>query len=324
MERLAIHTDRLTRKFQSICAVDNLSLNVERGTIYGLLGPSGSGKSTLVRLLLGLLEPTSGAASVLGLDPTRAGAAVRAQSGVVLQSPSLYGRLTAEQNLDLFGRIWGLGTVTRAARTQELLTHFGLWERRNETASRLSRGMQQRLALARALLTRPALLFLDQPTAGLDGVAADSLRHELAVLATEEDVTVLLTTETPADVEQICERIGLLRDGRLLAEGSPEELSRTVTGLRLEIAGWGFTEAMLALVGRRREVRNVVLQAGRLWVDLQPDGHAAPVVNLLVESGAQVEQVLRHQPGLESACRAILEQGTGNEEAAKASEGTPT
>lgn len=308
MEHLAIHTDRLTRKFQSICAVDNLNLNVERGTIYGLLGPSGSGKSTLVRLLLGLLEPTSGLALVLGLDPRHAGAAVRAQCGVVLQSPSLYGRLTAEQNLDLFGRIWGLDTGTRAARTQELLTHFGLWERRDETASRLSRGMQQRLAFARALLPRPTLLFLDQPTAGLDRAAAEPLRHELAVLAAEEDVTVLLTTETMADVEQISGRIGLMRDGRLLAEGSPDELGRSASGARLEIAGRGFTDAMIALVSRRREVRSVALQAGRLWVDLQPSGHAAPVVNLLVESGAEVEQVLRHQPDLESACRAILEQ----------------
>lgn len=308
MEHLAIHTDRLTRKFQSICAVDNLSLNVERGTIYGLLGPSGSGKSTLVRLLLGLLEPTSGAASVLGLDPTRAGAAVRAQCGVVLQSPSLYGRLSAEQNLDLFGRIWGLETTMRAQRTEELLTHFGLWERRQEAASRLSRGMQRRLALARALLPRPALLFLDQPSAGLDAGLAEPLHRDLAVLAAEEDVTVFLTTETLADVEQICHRIGLLRDGRLLAEGSPSQLGQNGAGTQLEIVGWGFTDAMIALVSRRREVRSVKPQGGRLWVDLQPGGHAAPVVNLLVESGAQVEQVLRHQPGLESVYRALLEQ----------------
>jgi ABC-2 type transport system ATP-binding protein len=308
VERLAIHTDRLTRKFQSICAVDNLSLNVERGTIYGLLGPSGSGKSTLVRLLLGLLEPTSGSALVLGLDPTRAGAAVRAQCGVVLQSPSLYGRLTAEQNLDLFGRIWGLEKNIRAQRTEELLTHFGLWERRKEAASRLSRGMQRRLALARALLPRPALLFLDQPSAGLDASLAEPLHRDLAVLAAEEDVTVFLTTETLADVEQICRRIGLMRDGRLLAEGSPADLGQSDAGTRLEIVGWGFTDAMIALVSRRREVRHIEAGAGRLWVDLQPDGHAAPVVNLLVESGAQVEQVLRHQPSLENVYRAILDQ----------------
>jgi ABC-2 type transport system ATP-binding protein len=310
VEHLAIHTDRLTRKFQSICAVDNLSLNVERGTIYGLLGPSGSGKSTLVRLLLGLLEPTSGTVQVLGLDPTRAGAAVRAQCGVVLQSPSLYGRLTVEQNLDLFGRIWGLAAATRVQRTEELLTHFGLWERRKEAASRLSRGMQQRLALARALLPRPALLFLDQPSAGLDAGLAEPLHRDLAMLAAEEDVTVFLTTETLVDAEQICQRIGLIRAGRLLAEGSPSELSRRDAGARLEIVGSGFTEAMIALVSRRREVRSVEPRLGRLWIDLQPDGHAAPVVNLLVESGAQIEQVLRHQPSLESVYRAILEQAS--------------
>jgi ABC-2 type transport system ATP-binding protein len=229
---------------------------------------------------------------------------------VVWQSPSLYGRLTAEQNLDLFGRIWGLGAAMRAQRTEELLTHFGLWERRQETASRLSRGMQQRLALARALLPRPTLLFLDQPAAGLDATSAELLRHELAGLAAEENVTVLLTTETLADVEPICQRIGLMHDGRLLVEGSPEELGGHAAGARLEIIGWGFTDAMIALVSRRREVRSVESQMGRLWVDLHPAGHAAPVVNLLVESGAQVEQVLRHQPSLETACRSILEQAT--------------
>ena len=307
MEHLAIHTDRLTRKFQNICAVDSLNLNIERGTIYGLLGPAGSGKSTVVRLLLGLLEPTAGSARVLGLDPTGEGAAVRAQCGVVLQSPSLYGRLSVEQNLDLFGRIWGLKAQERAARAAELLEHFGLWERRGETATRLSRGMQQRLALARAMLPRPALLFLDQPTAGLDPSLADPLRRELATLAGEEGVTIFLTTETLADAQQICTRIGLMRNGQLMAEDSPSALGRRGVGIRLEIVGSGFTEAMIALVGRRREVRSIEPEPDRLWIELQSDAHAAPVVNLLVESGAQVEEVLRHAPTLESAYRAILE-----------------
>jgi ABC-2 type transport system ATP-binding protein len=307
VEHLAIHTDKLTRKFQNLCAVDSLNLNVERGTIYGLLGPPGSGKSTVVRLLLGLLQPTGGAARVLGLDPTVDGAAVRAQCGVVLQSPSLYGRLSVTQNLDLFGRIWGLKARERAARSEELLVHFGLWERRTESVGRLSRGQQQRLALARALLPRPALLFLDQPTAGLDPSLADPLRRELSVLAAEEDVTIFLTTETLADAEQLCSRIGLMHEGRLVAEGSPGELGQRGEGIRLEIVGSGFTEAMVALVSRRREVRSVIPEPDRLWIDLESDAHAAPVVNLLVESGAQVEQVLRHAPNLERAYRAILE-----------------
>jgi ABC-2 type transport system ATP-binding protein len=307
VEHLAIHTDRLTRKFQNIYAVDSVSLNVERGTIYGLLGPAGSGKSTVVRLLLGLLEPTAGSARVLGLDPTREGTAVRALCGVVLQSPSLYSRLSVEQNLDLFGRIWGLKPQERAARSMELLERFGLWERRGEPSGRLSRGMQQRLALARAMLSRPALLFLDQPTAGLDPNLADPLRRELAMLAAEEHVTIFLTTETLADAEQICERVGLMRNGKLLAEDSPSAFRQREAGVRLEIVGWGFTEAMIALIGRRREVRSVELAPDRLWLDLESDAHAAPVVNLLVESGAQVEQVLRHVPSLESTYRAILE-----------------
>jgi ABC-2 type transport system ATP-binding protein len=307
VEHLAIHTDQLTRKFQNICAVDSVDLKVARGTIYGLLGPAGSGKSTLVRLLLGLLEPSSGSARVLGLDPTHEGAAVRAQCGVVLQSPSLYSRLSVEQNLDLFGRIWGLRPQERAARGAELLRRFGLWERHGEPAGRLSRGMQQRLALARAMLPRPAVLFLDQPTAGLDPSLADALRSELGVLAAEEDVTIFLTTETLADAEELCEHIGLMHSGRIVAEGIPGELGRRGAGFQLEIVGWGFTEEMVALIGRRREVRQIIPEPDRLWIDLQSDAHAAPVVNLLVESGAQVEQVVRHAPTLESTYRAIME-----------------
>lgn len=304
---LAIHSEGLTRDFKDRRAVDSLSLEIRRGTIFGLLGPTGSGKSTVVRLLLGLLTPTAGSATILGRDPYREGEAVRSQCGVALEAPGLYTRLNAEQNLDFIGRVWRFGAQERARRTQELLTHFGLWERRHEKVAQLSHGMQQRLALARALFPRPALLFLDQPTAGLDPTLAQSMRRELAHLAAEEDVTVFLTTENLAEAEQLCDELGLMREGRLVAQGEPAALRSQGRGVQLEIVGSGFSEAIISLVSRRREVLCVRPERGRLWVELAADGGAAPVVNLLVESGAEVEEVVRHQPDLQTVYRSVLE-----------------
>jgi len=299
---LAIHTEALTRDFNGTCAVDGLNLAVAPGIVYGLLGPAGSGKSTIVRLLLGLLEPTSGSAQVLGFDAHTNGHAIRARSGVVLQSPGLYTRLSVEENLNLFGRIWRLPASERATRTRELLTHFCLWERRKEAVSQLSRGLQQRLAIARSFLARPALLLLDQPTASLDPTTAELLRLDLAALVAEEGVTVLLTTENPSEAEQMCDRLAALRAGRVVAEGLPGDLLHAGAKMRLEIVGRGFTVDMVALVARRREVSAVHPMGERLWIDLEAGACAAPLVNLLVESGAEVEEVLHHQSVLETIC----------------------
>ncbi|MBN2099672.1 MAG: ABC transporter ATP-binding protein, partial [Dehalococcoidia bacterium] len=159
MNQAAIRTDNLTRDFSKIRAVDQLTLEVPAGIIFGFLGPNASGKTTTIHLLLGLLEPTSGWAEVLGFDTLRKGDDVRAHTGALLEHPGLYEQMSAEDNLEFYGRVWRMPAGARRARTQELLTQLELWDRRGERIEKWSRGMKQKLALARALFHRPPLVF---------------------------------------------------------------------------------------------------------------------------------------------------------------------
>jgi ABC-2 type transport system ATP-binding protein len=176
MNNAAIRTENLTRDFGKIRAVDNLTMEVPAGIIFGFLGPNASGKTTTIHLLLGLLEPTSGRVEVLGFDTRTHADEVRGRSGALLEHSGLYEQLSAEDNLEFYGRAWRMSTEERRSRIQELLTHLDLWDRRKERVDKWSRGMKQKLAMARALLHRPPLVFLDEPTAGLDVVAAAALR----------------------------------------------------------------------------------------------------------------------------------------------------
>jgi ABC-2 type transport system ATP-binding protein len=184
------------------------------------VSPNGSGKTTTIRLLLGLLEPTAGRAEVLGFDVGKRAGSVRERAGALLEHTGLYERLSAVDNLEYYGRIARMSAADRTARIQELLTHFGLWERRTETVGSWSRGMKQKLAVARALLHRPSLVFLDEPTASLDPVASAALRDDLARLVAREGITVFLTTHNLAEAERLHRGRG--QGGRLLAVGRPD------------------------------------------------------------------------------------------------------
>jgi ABC-2 type transport system ATP-binding protein len=304
----ALRTERLTRDFGPIRAVDGLSLEVPAGTVFGFLGPNGSGKTTTIRLLLGLLEPSAGRAEVLGLDTRTRADRIRQRTGALLEHAGLYERLSAEANLEFFGQIWRLPRGERRARIRELLAHFGLWERRGEPAGKWSRGMKQKLAVARALLHRPELIFLDEPTAGLDPVAAVALRADIAALAEREGVTVFVTTHNLAEAEKMCGLVGVVRAGRLLAVGTPAELRRRAGEPRLEIAGRGFPPAVLRELGARPEVAEARLENGGLIVALRGDASAAPLIRLLVEAGAEIEEVRRSRASLEDAFLSLLEE----------------
>jgi len=297
----ALRTDRLTRDFGAVRALDSLSLEVPAGTVFGFLGPNGSGKTTTIRLFLGLLEPSAGRAEVLGHDSRTGADAIRQRTGALLEHAGLYERLSAEANLEFFARIWRLPRSERRARIRELLTHFGLWERRTDPAGKWSRGMKQKLAIARALLHRPELVFLDEPTAGLDPVAAVSLRADIMALAEREGVTVFVTTHNLAEAEKMCARVGVVRGGRLLAVGTPAELRRHAGEPRLEIRGRGFAPGLLEELTSRPDVAAARLDDGGLLVDLHGDTAAAPLVRLVVESGAEVEEVHRSRATLEEA-----------------------
>jgi ABC-2 type transport system ATP-binding protein len=302
-----IRTEGLTRTFGGVRAVDGLDLEVPAGTAFGFLGPNGAGKTTTIRLLLGLLEPTAGRAAVLGCDTRTDAGRIRAQSGALLEHHGLYERLSAEQNLEFYARVWRLGRAARADRIRMLLQPMGLWERRAEPVGRWSRGMKQKLAVARALLHKPSLLFLDEPTAGLDPVAAATLRDELSALVQQEGVTVFLTTHNLAEAERLCGRVAVIKQGRLLAVGHPDELkARSAT--RAEISGRGFGDRTLALLREHAGVVRADLQNGRIVLELAEPAETAPLVALIVQNGGLVEEVRKDKGSLEDVFLTLMEE----------------
>ncbi|HEX6047944.1 MAG TPA: ABC transporter ATP-binding protein, partial [Gemmatimonadaceae bacterium] len=181
----AIRADGLTRDFGAVRALDSLTLDVPKGVVFGFLGPNGAGKTTAIRAFLGLIDPTAGRAEVLGFDTKRDGTAIRTRCGALLEHPGLYERLSAADNLEFYARAWHTPRRERRERIRELLTRFGLWDRRDDMVGTWSRGMKQKLGVARAVLHRPALVFLDEPTSGHDPVATAGLREDLAALAAQ-------------------------------------------------------------------------------------------------------------------------------------------
>src|SRR5580658_121873 len=314
MTGLAIRTRGLTRQFasvraSSVRALDDLTLEVPAGSVFGFLGPNGAGKTTTIRLLLGLIEPTSGRAQVLGFDTRTQGAEIRARAGALLEHSGLYERLSAEDNLRFYGRVAHMPKAELDQRIQELLTHLGLWGRRKEAVVKWSRGMKQKLAIARPLMHRPGLVFLDEPTAGLDPVAAASLRDDLAALASRQGATIFLTTHNMAEAEKLCSMVAVIRQGKLLAVGSPAQLRARGRGERTEISGRGFSDTMLATLRQQPAVSEAFVEGGRLILVLKNGGDVAPLVSLIVREGGEVQEIRSPQGSLEEVFLTMMEEG---------------
>lgn len=221
-----IQISSLSRRFGEKNAVDHLTLDVQPGEIFGVLGHNGAGKTTTVRLLNGVIEPTSGDARVFGLDPQTEGPALRARTGVLTETPSLDERLTARDNLSIYADLYNVSRSSVQERVNYLLTEFELADRADEKVGGYSKGMKQRLALARALLHKPDLLFLDEPTSGLDPVAARHVNGLVENLARREGCTVFLCTHNLVEAQKLCDRVAVMEHGQLLALGTPADLTR--------------------------------------------------------------------------------------------------
>jgi ABC-2 type transport system ATP-binding protein len=312
MTDIAICIENLTREFDTksgpVRALDGLSLEVPAGIVFGFLGPNGAGKTTTIRLLLGLLEPTGGQAKVLGLDTQSQAHEIRTRTGALLEHTGVYEHLSAEDNLEFYARVWRLPLAERKARIQELLTHMGLWERRTDQAGKWSRGMRQKLALARALLHRPALVLLDEPTAGLDVAAAVAVREDLATLAAKEGVTVLLTTHNMAEAQELCSLVAVIRQGQLVTVGHPDELRARSGAPRVEITGRGFSPEVLDMLRARPNVAGARARNGKLVLNLLPETKAAPLISLLVGAGVEVEEVRREKASLQEVFLTLTEE----------------
>jgi ABC-2 type transport system ATP-binding protein len=227
LDEILIKTDKLTKRFGRVTAVDSLDLEVKAGEIYGFLGPNGSGKTTTIRMLTGLLEPSSGRAFICGYDIAREPAKAKALAAYVPDQPRLYGKLTAREFLFLMADLYRMPVESSRERAGELLAMFGLEERADELLEGFSHGMRQKVVLAAALIHRPRVLLMDEPTVGLDPRSARFLKDVLQELA-RRGAAVFLSTHILEIAERMCHRVGILRGGRLIAEGSPEELRQQV------------------------------------------------------------------------------------------------
>ncbi|HPH96334.1 MAG TPA: ABC transporter ATP-binding protein [Anaerolineaceae bacterium] len=305
----AVRVENLGRDFGTLSALNGLSFEIPQGIVFGYLGPNGSGKTTTIRVLLGLLEPTRGRAEVLGLD-TRSGAdGIRERCGALLEHTGLYERLNAEDNLEFYGRVWRMSAGERSARIKELLSGLGLWERRKEQVGSWSRGMKQKLAIARAILHRPQLVFLDEPTAGLDPLAAAALRDDLAQLASLQGVTVFLTTHNLAEAEKLCSQVAVIRKGQLLKIGSPDELRMASGAPRLEIVGRNFSPAALEALRGHPLVSGLEQHDHHLTLDLKDKNtDTSPLIQLMVTQGVQIDEVRKGQASLEETFLTLMEE----------------
>ena len=311
MNTFAITTSHLTRRFGDALALDDLTLDIPRGIVFGFLGPNGSGKTTTIRLLLGLIRPTAGEAVVLGHDVRTAAREVRSRTGVLLEHTGLYERLSAEANLDYYARIGQLSEADRRVRVREMLTQIGLWDRRAQPIRDWSRGMKQRLAVARALIHRPELVFLDEPTAGLDPLAAAGLRDDLVELARRDGTTVFLTTHNLTEAERVCQQVGVIRSGQLLAAGRTDELLlRARSQPMVSFVGRGFDERIAAMLRARPEVQGVRRLDSTLHVELRAGADASPLVAAIVSAGAEVEEVRKAKATLEDLFLDLVDDTT--------------
>ena len=310
MSTLAIQAEGLVRDFGEIRALDHLSLDVPAGIVFGFLGPNGAGKTTAIRTFLGLVEPTAGSARVFGFDIRRESDRIRERAGALLEHNGIYERLTAEQNLDFAGRVWRMSAVDRRARARELLEQFGLWDRRLEQASKFSRGMKQKLAVARAVFHRPPLVFLDEPTAGLDPVASAALREDLASLSTGQGVTIFLTTHNLVEAERLCDVVGVIRKGRLVALGPPASLRPNDSPV-VRVTGTGIDAMVAELAAGVPGVREASLVDGALEVRLADGTRPAALVAMLVERGVGIDEVRRQRESLEDVFLDLVGDGKG-------------
>ena len=294
----AIETVGLTRAFGKRIAVDNLTLQVPTGSVFGFIGPNGAGKTTTVRLLTALIATTSGSATVAGHRLGTENDAVHRSTGILTETPGLYERLSAWQNLFFFAQLYDLDATRAGQQVERYLRMLGLWERRHEDVGSLSKGMRQKLAIARALLHEPSVLFLDEPTANLDPETARMVRDFIKELR-EGGRTIFLTTHNLPEVDELCDLVCIFNQ-RLLRLDSPVNLRNELFGRGTRIRLNGDPERWIQIVRELPFVKSVEAHDHGLLIRLDdPDEQNPFVLERLVSSGARIQYVEQVKPSLE-------------------------
>lgn len=288
-----IVTENLTKVFQENRAVDGLNLNIQEGEVFGFLGPNGAGKTTTVRMLACLISPTSGKAWVNGLEVGKQDTQIRKTVGILTETPGMYDNLSAEYNLRIYAELYGVEDP--AGQVEKYLRMLGLWERRFEEAGMFSKGMRQKLAIARALLHEPRILFLDEPTSGLDPEAARLVRDFIGELRTQGR-TIFMCTHNLDEADRLCDRIGVFKS-HLLVVDSPSKLRSQVFGRKIVIHMMDSKSVFLDAVRNLPFINDPKIIENKLLVTVEdPEKNNPVIIQSLVQAGAQIQFVgeLRH------------------------------
>jgi ABC-2 type transport system ATP-binding protein len=288
-----IHTENITKKFGNVPAVEDLNLDVRDGEVFGFLGPNGAGKTTTVRILTCLIGATSGSARVAGFEVGRQDSEIRHNVGVLTETPGMYDNLSAETNLRIFAELYEVKDV--ASQVEKYLKMLGLWDRRLDSAGTFSKGMKQKLAIARALLHEPRIVFLDEPTSGLDPEASHLVRDFIMELK-REGRTIFLCTHNLDEADRLCDRVGVFKT-RMLVLDTPANLRKSVFGRKIVIHLRSANDIFADSLRKLACVNEVVVVENKLVVKLDdPEIDNPDVVRALVSAGADVLYVgeLRH------------------------------
>lgn len=303
---MMIETKNLTKIFGTLTAVDNLTLSVDEGEVFGLLGPNGAGKTTTVRMLCCLISKTSGTAKIAGYDVGNEENAleIRRIIGLVPDSVGLYESLTAYENLDYYGTLYRRSDSQRRESNEYFLKMLGLWEKKDVLVGTFSKGMKQKLAIARSLIHDPKIVFMDEPTANLDPEASKSVREFILELKKEKK-TIFLNTHNLDEAQRVCDRIGILNT-KLMAVGSPEELEQSIRGRKTVIQLRQVSQAVLDSL-KKLKLKNLVSENNKLIFDVTNPAEDNPdIVDEIVSAGGRIETVTVTSSTLEEAYLKIV------------------
>ena len=302
---MLIETNNLTRKFGDRLAVDNLNLTAEEGKILGFLGPNGAGKTTTMRMLAGLISPTSGYAVVDGIRPDKEAERVHEIIGILTETPGFYNNLSAQRNLEYFAGFYNLSDAS--AQIEKYLKLMGLWERRQDKVGTFSKGMKQRLALSRALIHKPKILFLDEPTSGLDPEVSQEVRGLIKNLS-REGYTIILSTHNLSEAEQLCHRIAVIRTA-LVTLDTPANLRKRLFHHQTMIKLEEIDDNLIQVVSKLDYVNKHSREENTLLIELaDPSKHQADLIKKIVEAGGRIIEVTDKKHSLEDIYLSLLNE----------------
>ncbi len=295
----AVKIEKLVKKFGDLVAVDGISFEIKQGEIFGLLGPNGAGKTTTISMLSTILEKTSGEAEVNGFDVSTKQDEVRHSIGIVFQDPSLDDELTAYENMDLHGRLYNIPKDVRQKRISDLLKLVELDDRKKALVKTFSGGMRRRLEIARGLLHEPKVLFLDEPTLGLDAQTRNHLWKYIKDLNEKKKITIILTTHYMEEADRLCDTVAIVDHGRIVAEGTPKDLKESIGGDVITIQS-GMNSKLHQKIEKLPWIKNIKEHDGSMSINLlEAEKHVAEVVKVADKEKIQIDSISMHEPTLE-------------------------